>query len=97
MTGDIDAMVSLFRAAAKASHQGPGHWYVGKDGRRDPQPSQLVEDEAPEPPRDPFPVVLGYGRHRCVCGGATRRHASNWWCSNPACRHSRPVENEADR
>lgn len=56
-----------------------------------------LEDETPEPSHDPFPKTLGYGQHRCICGGATQRHASNWWCSNPACRSPHPVANEVDR
>lgn len=56
-----------------------------------------LEDETPEPVRGPFPTTLRYGEHRCVCGGATKRHASNWWCTNPTWHVSEPRANEEDR
>jgi hypothetical protein len=80
-----ERMVSLLRAYVKANPNPlRGSHHID------------IEDEVPEPVPDPFPEVLGYMEHRCVCGGATKRHASNWWCSNPAWHVSHPVPNEVD-
>ena len=83
--------VTVLRVAAAANRG---------DGRRPDgfAPRHIdLEDEVPEPTRDPFPKALRYGEHRCICGGAAKRHASQWWCTNPALHPVDPVANEVDR
>lgn len=49
-------------------------------------------EELLEPLRERFPKVLGYGEHRCVCGGATKKIGSEWWCTNHRWHVTRTAE-----
>lgn len=84
---NVDLASALRAAIERAREQRRSSQPRHKSFREDDFP-----DDAPEPPGDPFPAALPYGHHRCVCGGATKRTGSNWWCSNPKYHLSRPAE-----